>query len=379
MKKPANLYPLYRPTWAQVDLRAVAANYRRLKRLAGPRTELLPVVKGDAYGHGMLQVAAVLDALGAKFFGVSDVEEGIILRQSGFRQTTLLFESTLPTDAPLIAEYDLTPTICTFELADALNAHARSVDWVIDVHVEIDTGMGRLGVWHEDAKEFIGRLIKRCHHLKVKGLFTHFPVAESDQRFTRSQIKNLDRVVRSMDKEGLVVPFVHAANSMGIADYRSSVLNLARPGLMLYGLYPEERIKRKIRLSPVLSVHSRIMFIKKVPRGRSISYGRTFVARRPMTIATVAVGYRDGYLRCLSNRSSVLVAGRRCPVVGRVTMDQIMIDVSRVARARVGQEVVVLGRQGREEISAGELAKLAGTISYEIVTSLGNRIGRVHR
>ncbi len=374
-----DLHAFERPTRSEVDLKAIEHNFRLLKKMAAAHTELLPVIKGDAYGHGMLQVAALLDHLGVRFFGVSDVEEGMTLRLAGFKQNILLFESTLPEDAPLIIEYNLTPTICTHQLAASLNALAKKQGKKVAVHVEVDTGMGRLGVWHTEAKEFIQELLARNHYLSVQGLFTHFPSAEHDRRFTQKQIENLYNVVMALDRDGHIVPFVHAANSMGLADYRTNILNLARPGLMLYGLYPHERLIPKLNLRPALSIKSKIMFVKKISQGRSISYGRTFVAPRNMTVATIAIGYKDGYARSLSNLARVLVAGKRCAVLGRVTMDQIMIDVTRVAKVNVGQEVVLLGSQGRQSITAEELASWAKTISYEIVTNLGNRLNRSFR
>ena len=369
----------YRPTWAEVDLKAVRHNLQEVQKLAGARTELLPVVKGDAYGHGIIEIALLLNGSQVNFFGVSDVAEGITLRRAGIKKSILLFESTLAEQAKLIAEYDLTPTICTHELAATLNRYAQLTGKKIDIHIDVDTGMGRLGVWHKDAEAFIERIVRENLNLTIKGIYTHFPSAESDRRFTQSQIEHLHQVVTRLDKKGVVVPYIHAANSMGIVGYKTKILNLARPGLMLYGLYPDDRLKKKIRLNPALSVKSKVMFVKDVVKGRSISYGRTFIAKKNMTVATLAIGYRDGYLRALSNKSSVLIDGKRCPVVGRVTMDQIMVDVSKVKTVRPGMEAVVLGRQGKEEISAEELATLAGTINYEIVCSLGNRLTRIYK
>lgn len=369
---------MIRPTWAEVDLKAVESNYREIKRLAGKNTEILPVVKGDAYGHGMLRIAALLDRLGVKYLGVSDITEGIELREQGIKRNILLFESTLPSDTRKIIKYNLTPTICTLELASSLDRYARAANKRIDIHVDVDTGMGRLGVWHKEAQDFIAQLMQ-FKNLSIKGIYTHFPVAETNRRFTEGQVKNLYKLVTSLDKKGLVVPYIHAANSMGLCGYKTRILNLARPGLMLYGLYPTPSLKSQVRLKPVLSVRSRIMFIKKINRGRSISYGRTFIAKKNMVIATLAIGYRDGYFRCLSNKSHVIIQGSRCPVVGRVTMDQIMVDVSKLKSVKLGMDAIILGREGKASVSADELAYLAGTINYEIVCNLGNRIPRIYK
>jgi alanine racemase len=237
----------------------------------------------------------------------------------------------------------------------------------------VDTGMGRLGVWHEEAFDFI-RQVSRLRHLRIMGIFTHFPAADTDRAFTKEQIQHLYDLVKKLDRSGTIIPYIHAANSMGLAGYRTHILNAARPGLMLYGLYPHPGLRKKIFLKPVLSVRSRVIFLKEIKKGRSISYGRTFFTRRDMRVATVPIGYNDGYFRLLSNRAAVLIDGRRAPVIGRVTMDQIMVDVSRVKKARVGSPVTVLGVQKKECISADELAEHADTINYEIVCSLGGRL-----
>lgn len=365
-------------TWAEVDLNAIRHNYNQIKRLAGKYNAVLCVVKGDAYGHGMIKVAALLDQLGLGFFAVSDIEEGILLRKNGIKQPILLFESTLPEQARWIVDYNLTPTICTWELARHLNNYAKSQGQRLDIHMEIDTGMGRLGVDYKEAFEFIQR-VNRLQHLSIKGLFTHFPVAEMDRVFTKKQIVLLHDLVVRLDKAGLVVPYIHAANSMGVIGYQTRILNLIRPGLMLYGLPPVSGPLKNVRLKPALSVKSKVVFIKNIAKGQGISYGHTFVAKRPMRIATLAIGYKDGYLRGLSNKAFVLLGGKRCQVLGKVTMDQIMVDVTRVPAVRVGSPAVILGRQGKATITADELAVHANTISYEIICSLGNNLPRVYR
>lgn len=376
-------------------MKAVRHNLKQILKLAARNTFDLPtrprakstdqgaqavlaVVKADAYGHGMERIVLLLDKEAVGFFGVSDVTEGIALRRIGIKKPVLLFESTLASHAPQIAEYRLMPTVCTLELADALNRCARKRKRRIDVHVKVDTGMGRLGIWHEEAFDFI-RKISALRSLRITGIFTHFPAADTDRRFTKKQVKRLYDLVMRLDRAGLVIPYIHAANSMGLAGYQTRVFNLARPGLMLYGLYPHPALRKKIRLRPVLSVRSHVIFLKEIKKGRSVSYGRTFFTKRDMLVATVPIGYNDGYFRALSNRAGVLIGGIRCPVIGRVTMDQIMVDVSRVRAVQVGTPVTVLGAQKREQVSADELAWHAGTINYEIVCSLGNRLPRLYR
>lgn len=364
-------------TWAEIDLNAIRHNYRVLQRLAG-KAKILAVVKADAYGHGMVEVASLLQRQGVGWFGVSDIFEGIRLRQAGIRKPILLFESTLSAHAKPIIDYTLIPTVCTWELASSLNRYAQKVKKKVNVHVKVDTGMGRLGVGYAQAPAFILGL-RRLRNLRLEGVYTHFPVADTDRRFTHRQIRQLADLIEKLKKNGIRLRYVHAANSMGLAGYKAQILNLVRPGLMLYGLYPRPELEKKVSLRPVMSVHSRIIFLQKIEKGRSISYGRMFIAPGPMTVATLPIGYSDGYLRGLSGRAFVLVEGRRCPVLGRVTMDQTVVDVSKVRKPRLGMPVVILGKQRNAEISADDIARAAGTISYEIVCSLGSRLPHVYK
>ncbi len=382
-------------TYCEVDLKAVGHNAKAIvklvsknrfflstrsqseKKLKGLET-ILAVIKADAYGHGVKDVAAVLDKEGIGFFGVSDITEGIELRSLGVKKPILLFESTLSVHARAIVEHQLTPTVCTLGLAKALDQQAQRHKKIIDIHVKVDTGMGRLGIWHEEAFDFIKK-ISRMQNLRIMGIFTHFPAADTEKAFTKKQIVCLYDLVKKLDQAGVIIPYIHAANSMGLAGYKTHILNLARPGLMLYGLYPHPSLKKNIFLKPVLSVRSHVIFLKEIKKGRSVSYGRTFFTKKDMLIATVPIGYKDGYFRSLSNRASVLIKGMRCPVIGRVTMDQIMVDVSRVPGIKLGSPVTILGKQKTEEVSADELAEQAGTINYEIVCSLGSRLPKINK
>lgn len=364
-------------TWAEVDLSAVQNNFRQLKKIAGPSVGILSVVKAQAYGHGAVEVAKVLEGEGSEFFGVADLDEAIELRRAGIRKPILVFENILPANAKFIADYNLTATVCTLGLAQKLNS-VDSVKKPIKIHVKVDTGMGRLGVWYEEAAEFIAK-ISRLKNLRVEGIYTHFANSDYDREFTRKQIAALQKVFFQLKTKGISIRYVHANNSTGVVFYRKNDFNLVRPGLMLYGMCGAPFLKSKVKLKPALSVKSRILFLKKVERGRSISYGRTFTAPKKMKVATLPIGYNDGYFRIFSNNAFVLVGGKRCPVVGRVTMDQTMVDVSKVKSVKIGDEAVLLGRQKDEFISAEELAARAGTINYEITCSLGNRLPRVYK
>ncbi|MCK5260012.1 MAG: alanine racemase [Candidatus Omnitrophica bacterium] len=382
-------------TYCEIDLAAVVHNLKEITKLTARNEFFLPtrsrlrkkvkdlstvlaVIKAEAYGHGAERIALLLDKEGVGFLGVSDITEGIALREAGIKKPILLFESTLVSHARRIVDHRLMPTVCTLQLAQALNRYAQKKKKRIDIHVKVDTGMGRLGIWHEEAFDFIQK-VSRLTFLRIMGIFTHFPAADTDRRFTKKQIEHLYNLVTKLDRAGLIIPYIHAANSMGLAGYQTHILNLSRPGLMLYGLYPHPGLRKNICLKPVLSVRSHVIFLKEIKKGRSISYGRTFFTKKDMLVATIPIGYNDGYFRAFSNRASVLIDGVRCPVVGRVTMDQVMVDASHVKGIKLGTPVTVLGLQKGERVSADELAKHAGTINYEIVCSLGGRLPKVYK
>lgn len=380
------LAPTHHIVWTEVDLNAMVHNLNQLHKLAKSNMTsnagIMPVIKADAYGHGVLEIAQALNDNGCALFGVSNVIEGMTLRDAGFKQKILLFESTLPEDAENIVEYLLTPTVCTKELADAIQSAAVRQDIKVAVHIKIDTGMARLGLDEQDAVEFVEYLQKSCPNIILEGIYTHFPMADTDREFTFAQMRRFRDIVFALENRFITFKYVHAGNSMGLGDYKSELFNLARPGLMLYGLYPSADLRNKVALKPLMSVKSKIIFVKHVAKGRGISYGHTYKAKEDMTIAVLPIGYSNGYLRSLSNKAFVLIAGMRCPVLGRVTMDQIMVDVTPIGLSgrlpQIGDEAVLLGSQKGETITADELAEWAGTISYEICCAVGSRMPRVY-
>jgi alanine racemase len=265
-------------------------------------------------------------------------------------------------------------TVCTHEMASCLNRYAQRLGKVMRIHVKVDTGMGRIGVAWQDAVDFIISL-QKYPYLKIEGVFTHLSCADTKKQYTREQLRIFNSVLSKVRDSGISIPLVHAANSMGVISYPQSHFTMARPGLMVYGLYPGTGLD--ISLKPVLSLKSKVVFVKRVPEGCGISYGHTYVTRRETTIVTLPVGYGDGYPRLLSNVGPVLIGGRRFTISGRVCMDQIMVDVGN-SRVKVGDPVVLIGAQGNERITAEELACLCDTIPYEIVCGLGSRIPRVY-
>ncbi|MFH1202365.1 MAG: alanine racemase [Candidatus Omnitrophota bacterium] len=366
-----------RPTWAEIDLGALEHNFKLIRRLTGPGTKILVAVKANAYGHGAVPVAKRLEHLGVDYLGVASIDEARQLREARILKPILIFGSLLYYEVDELIRYKLTATVGDLKLARLLNSHAVRLKTKVTVHVKIDTGMGRFGIWHDEAFNFIKEL-SRFKNLNLEGVYTHFPSADSDKKFTNQQIERLNELIEKLKTSGIKIPLSHAANSMATISYRHAHLNLVRPGLMIYGLYPKEELKKKIRLKPVLSLKSKIVFLKKVPPGRSISYGRTHITASATVIATLPIGYADGYVRAFSNKATVLVKNRRSPVVGRVCMDFTMIDVGRIPQVKITDEVVLIGRQGKEEISAEDLARIAGTISYEIVCWISGRVPRVY-
>jgi len=365
----------YRPTWAEVNLGNLAYNFRSLKKLSSPKVKVMVTVKADAYGHGLIPVAKKLISCGVDYFGVASIDEGIRLREAGITRPVLVMGHVLAKDIAPLFEYNLTQAVCTGDLASALNKKARSLDKLMKVHIKVDTGMGRLGVLHHEALELVEK-IRRMKGIRIEGIFTHLALADMSEDFTHYQIDAFNSLIMRLHKEGIRIPFIHAANSMGVIGYKHSHFNMIRPGLAIYGLYPKENLE--IRLKPVLSLKTKVIYTKKVPQSYGISYGHDYITKRPTRIVILPIGYGDGYPRNLSNQAPLLIKGKLFRISGRVCMDQIMVDVGD-ADIRLGDEAVLIGSQGKHRITAEELAALCATIPYEIVCGLGSRIPRVYK
>ncbi|MBA2524422.1 MAG: alanine racemase [Pyrinomonadaceae bacterium] len=370
-----------RPTWANIDLDALASNFHLIKSRINKGVKVIAVVKANAYGHGAVECARKLAREGAEWFGVALPEEGIGLRGSGITQPILCLAGFWEGQATACIQQRLVPVVYRLDLIESLDTAARDAGTIADVHVKIDTGMGRLGVRFNEAAEFADAL-ERFEHIRVDGLMTHFAAADDPtcKTLTEDQIKRFENVGALFRAHGFAPRFVHSANSAGIFSHPEALGNMVRPGGVLYGVWRDilPPATENNRLRPVMSVHSRIMLLKWVPQGETIGYGCTFEASRKSLVATVPIGYDDGYLRGLSNRGHVIVRGTYAPVVGRISMDLTILDVTSVEGVELGDTVTLLGRSGDLEIPAEELARIAGTLSYEVTCGIGERVPRVY-
>lgn len=371
-----------RPTWAEIDLDALAANLRTVRGVVGPRVQVMAVVKADAYGHGARACAQRLARAGADWFAVALPEEGVELRQAGVAQPVLCLEGFWPGQAELCLRYNLTPAVFTDDMAAALDAAARAAGTVADVHAKIDTGMGRLGVRDDAAAEFAAALAE-CRHLRVTGLMTHFAAADDPERvnFTAEQMARFRAAAQIFRAYGHDPVIEDMANSAGAFAYSAARATMVRPGGVLYGLWrdvlPPDTGGASLR--PVMRWLTRVTLVKWIDAGETLGYGCTFTAARRTRVATLPVGYDDGYRRALSNRGRVLVRGQSAPVVGRVSMDLTLADVTDVAGVAEGDVVTLIGADGPHELPAEELARTAGTISYEITCGVSRRVPRVYK
>jgi alanine racemase len=365
----------YRPTWAEIDLNAIRHNCKAIQDTVGRDTGIMAVVKANAYGHGIVEVSELLGKLKIRYLGVATLDEALTLRKSGVRLPILILGSLLSGELDVAVKNNITVTLCNKELLAALKNIAKKSK--PRVHIKVDTGMGRIGVWHEEAPGFV-KEAKKIKNVEIEGIYTHFSVAGRDKFFTRYQIDSFNNVLSEVEALKISIPLKHAANSIACCDWKKSHLNMVRPGIIIYGIYPKKNFPRIIKLKPAFSLKTKIVFLKSVPPGRSISYGRTYVTQSSTKIASLPIGYADGYGRVLSNKAQVLVRGYHAPVVGKITMDQTMIDVGHIKGVKVGDEVVLVGRQKKEEVRIERLARLAGTIPYEIVTGITGRVPRVY-
>lgn len=363
-------------TWVEVDLDRLGANLRAIGDTIGAGREILLVVKADAYGHGAVEIAEAAAAEGVSHLGVATLHEGIQLRRAGCLLPIVALSPLLPSEIEEAVAHDLSPTVASATFARALSDAAVAAGRAVRCHVEVDTGMGRTGV-HLDEAEDLVTMLAGLPGVRLASLYTHFPDADAeDLDFTRAQVERFRALVERLRARGLAPPRVHAANSAGTVNVPEAHLDWVRVGLIAYGQQPPHAT-RELPLAPVMSLKSRLVQIRDMPAGASVSYGRTFVTERPMRMGVVAVGYGHGYSWLLSNRGRMLVGGRAVPIVGRVTMDLTMVDLEEVPNAAVGDEVVLFGEQDGTALPLEEVARLSETLPYEIMCTIGKRVSRI--
>lgn len=364
-----------RGTKLYIDLSAIDFNLKSIKSKLSKNTDIMPVIKATAYGTGDIGLKDIFIKNNINIVAVALTEEGVNLRKNDFTMPIVILNQPLEEEISYIVKNNLTPGIAILDFAKKLNENARQEKTIINVHVEIDTGMGRVGVNPKEAVDFIKEL-KKLSNINVEGIYTHFSSADSSKEYTDMQIGKFQFVVDELERENIKLKYVHACNSAGIMCYPEAHYNLVRPGISLYGYYPDEKIDRRIELKPSAKLKSKISFIKEVDEGTAISYTRKFVTKRKSIIATVPIGYADGIRRELTNKGKVYICGSFAPIVGTVCMDSFMVDVTDIPNAKIGDEVVIFDN---ENITLEEIAKQCNTINYEILSCISNRIPREYK
>ena len=373
-----------RRTWAVVNLDAVAHNVREIRKKLRPGCLIMGVVKADAYGHGDKFIADQLIKLGVNWFAVSNVNEAMSLRNQGIYHPILILGTTPPALARQLCEYNITQTVFSAEYAQRLQAEAAKEGVTVQCHIKVDSGMGRIGFDGSNLPEAVEQIKAACAcpNLQCDGIFTHFSSSDeynpSSIAYTKQQYQSYRAVVEALEAEGIHFSLHHCCNSGGIVNYPDYHWDMVRAGILLYGLQPDGACIGKIDLQPAMELKTVISMVKSVKAGAKISYGRTYTAPRAMRIATVPIGYADGYHRSLSNRGKMLVDGCYAKIVGRVCMDQLMLDVTDIPSAQEGMEVTIVGRDGDKSITMEEIARLSDTVNYEIMCIIGRRVPRVY-
>jgi alanine racemase len=365
------------PTWVEVDLNRFRRNLEAIQAAIGSRGRILLVVKADAYGHGAVEIARHAAASRVAMLGVATLHEGIELRSAGIDSPIVILSPGLLSEVDEMIEHRLTPCVGGLEFAERLSERCVAHQVRARIHVEVDTGMGRTGVVDSEAVAFIERVVGLAN-LTLEGVFTHFPDADSGRTdVTEEQLRRFDEILRGLALRKIDVPIRHAANSAGILSVRDSYLDMVRPGILAYGVYPSRAVPRTIPVEGIMTFKTRVVQIRDVPPGRYISYGRTYQASRWTRVGVLAVGYGHGYPWALSNRGEVLIRGMRAPIVGRVTMDLTMVDVSGIPDVEAEDEAVLWGEQRGAAIDLADVAERAQTIPYDLLCSMGKRVVRL--
>jgi alanine racemase len=374
-----NLFRHLRPVWAEVDLDKLAHNMREIRRVAQSK-DIIAVIKADGYGHGALDIAPTLLDNGATRIAVAVLNEAVELRRGGIEEPIMVLGFTPPSLIDMLIRYDIEQTVYSYDLAKEISIVACKKNKIAKIHVALDTGMGRIGFLPDNESVEEVYKISKLPNIIIEGLFSHFSSAdEKDKTYTNYQLENYNCFYERLKQKGVNINIRHIANSAAIVDMPESHFEAVRPGVILYGYYPSDEIfKEKIELKPVMSLKTNIVHIKKLPSGEYISYGRKFKTSKESIIATLPVGYADGYTRLLFNKAKVIINGSFAPVIGRICMDQCMVDVTDIPDVKLGDEVILMGQQEDLEFTADHIADLIGTINYEVTCMISKRVPRVY-
>lgn len=364
-----------RSVWVEIDLGAIAHNVKEIRKITAEKTKICAVVKADAYGHGAVAVARAVLQAGADRLAVAIMSEALELRRAGFRVPILVLGHTPLGQAPIIVDHDITQTVFSMDLAQAISKVAVAAGKTVNVHIKIDTGMGRIGIRPENAGDFV-EAVSRLPGIRIEGVFSHFATSDSsDKSFTYEQYNQFMQALQLIEDKGIEIPIRHIANSAAVLDLPEMHLDMVRPGIILYGLWPSDEVNHTIELRPAMKFKAQVCFSKDMPSEAPISYGRAYFTNQPSRIATLPVGYADGWSRLLVNKVHVVVRGQRAPLVGRVCMDQCMIDVTHIPGVITGDEALLFGG---DDLPVEEVATHMGTINYEIICMVGKRVPRLY-
>lgn len=367
-------------TYVQIHTGNIRDNIQAIQKRIGKDRKTLIAIKANAYGHGAVEIARMAEKIGVEWMGVATVPEGIALREAGITARILKFGPGFQDAIPAAFEHDITLSICDQQNAETLQKIAAEMEKKVKFHLKVDTGMGRIGVSIDEAGDLAGFIDQNCPNLELEGIYTHLPISDiADPTYTQAQIARFKGVIENVEKRlGREIELTHCANSGAVLGHEEGWLKMVRPGIMIYGYYPDKTTPRTIALKPGLSFYTSVIFIKKVKAGTSIGYGRTWIAPQDTWIATIPVGYADGFNRLFSNMGRVLINGRSYPIVGRICMDQCMVDLGPETDVKVEDQVVLIGRSGEEEITCDELADKLGTITYEVTCQINSRVTRYY-
>lgn len=364
---------------ADIDLDAIFHNIQKTREIIKPGTKLMAIVKADGYGHGAVPVAKALNTL-ADAYGVAIAEEGIELREAGITKPILVLGYTQPELVEKLVSYDIMPAVTDYAFAELLSEEAVRQKKTAKLHVKLDTGMSRIGFPLTEESVAVIKKISLLPGIEIAGCFSHFSKAdETDKAYAKKQLEGFLKMTEAVEKAGVSIPVRHISNSAGIMDLPEANLDMVRSGISTYGLYPSEEVhKERLLLKPAMSIRSRVAFVKEVPAGTLIGYGGSFVTKEPTRVATIPVGYGDGYPRALSNKGHVLIKDTFCPIIGRVCMDQFMVDATALPEVKSGDEVLLLGSQGGKSITLEEIGDMSASFNYEAACDVGKRIPRVY-